>query len=63
MTEISMAPSPGTAPTFLNAGSTPAASTDYKLIIFNSLSSKGETGAHFCTLRPLTDFRSAGNLT
>jgi hypothetical protein len=32
-----------------DAGSTPAASTNFKLLVFSSLSSKGKTGARFCT--------------
>jgi len=32
-----------------DAGSTPAASTNFKLLVFSSLSSKGKSGAQFCT--------------
>jgi len=32
-----------------DAGSTPAASTNFKLLIFSSLSSKGKFEAQFCT--------------
>ena len=32
-----------------DAGSTPAASTNYKLLIFSSLSSIGKIEAQFCT--------------